>query len=461
MALHVVILAAGQGTRMHSSIPKGLHKIAGTSMLGRVLNTARALEPAQIHVVVGYEGEQLQQTFSEYAVNWVWQRELLGTGDAVKQALPDIPDEDEVLVLFGDVPLIQVDLLRSLLARVTPDASSNTPLALLLAQLPDPTGLGRVLRDGYGNVYAIVEEKDATDAERNIREIYSGVCCAAAIDLKRWLGNLNSDNAQGEYYLTGIIAMAADENRTIQTVHAPERWMIQGVNDKVQLEGLERVWQEKQASMLLLQGVMFADKRRVDIRGELHVGQDVFIDVGVVLLGSVTLADGVHVGPYCVLNNVSLGRHTVVEAHSVLEGCDTGEHCKIGPFARVRPGTVLGRRCKIGNFVETKQATFDDDTKASHLSYLGDVSVGKEVNIGAGTITCNYDGVNKHQTIIEDGAFIGSDTQLVAPVTVGKNATLGAGTTLRRSAPADELTLTAVAQKTMKGWKRPQRKEEK
>ncbi|MCH9715956.1 MAG: bifunctional UDP-N-acetylglucosamine diphosphorylase/glucosamine-1-phosphate N-acetyltransferase GlmU [Gammaproteobacteria bacterium] len=460
MALHVVILAAGQGTRMYSKTPKVLHTLAGQPMLGRVLNTAKALNPAAIHVIVGHEHERIQQAFSDHHINWVLQEKQLGTGHALMQALPHIPTDDLVLVLSGDVPLIQLSLLEALLERAAVDeASGKTPLVLLLALLSDPTGLGRVLRDENGSIHALVEEKDATEAERKIQEIYSGMCCAKASDLGVWLPRLSAGNVQEEYYLTDIIEMAATEQHPIGFIHVSSSWMIQGVNDRRQLQDLERVWQERQAIELMKQGATVADAKRLDIRGTLNCGQDVFLDVGLVLSGELAFADGVQIGPHCVLTNVKVGPNTRIEAHSVLENCEIGANCSIGPFARIRPGTVLGDACKIGNFVEIKQAVFGEGSKASHLSYLGDVLVGKQVNIGAGTITCNYDGVNKHQTIIEDGAFIGSDTQLVAPVTVGKNATIGAGTTLRRAAPADELTLTTSQQKTLSGWKRPKKRE--
>ena len=459
MSLHVVILAAGNGTRMRSATPKVLHTLAGKPMLERVLDTATALQPDGIHVIIGYQGERLKTTFSDRSVNWVWQKEQLGTGHAVMQALPHIPKDARVLVLSADVPLIQLDLLQAMVAQATPTSPSRqAPLALLLAILSNPTGLGRVIRDVNGAIRGVVEEKDATDAERSIQEIYSGTCCAAASDLAAWLPKLSDRNVQQEYYLTDIMAMAAEENCPITCVHAPASWMIQGVNDRVQLEGLERVWQERRATELMLSGVTMADRTRMDIRGELTCGQDVYLDINVVFEGEVRIGQGCRIGPNSILKNVTLGENTVIEAHSVLDDCVIGEHCRIGPFARLRPGTILGDRCKIGNFVETKKAVFDEDSQASHLSYLGDVTIGKKVNIGAGTITCNYDGVNKHKTVIEDGAFIGSDTQLVAPVTVGKNATIGAGSSIRKSVPAGGLTLTASKQKTLSDWQRPEKK---
>lgn len=459
MALQVVVLAAGQGTRMCSTTPKVLHQLAGKPMLERVLETAYTLNPAACHVIIGHEGERIQQTFKDYPVNWVWQKEQLGTGHALRQALPHIPEDDVVLVLSADVPLIQASLLKRLIENASSNTNTKaTSLVLLLALLSDPTGLGRVLRNSNGEIYALVEEKDATESERKIQEIYSGICCAKAKDLNRWLPKLSSGNAQKEYYLTDIIKLAADEAHPIAFAHAPESWMIQGVNDRVQLERLERIWQLHAAEVLMRKGVTVADKHRVDIRGELHCGQDVFLDTGSLFSGKVELAPNVSIGPNCVLHNVTVGENTVVHANSVLENCEIGASCDIGPFARVRPGTKLDSHCKVGNFVEIKNVIFGEGSKANHLSYLGDASIGCGVNIGAGTITCNYDGANKHQTIIGDGAFIGSDTQLVAPITVGANATIGAGTTLRREAPAGELTLTASKQKTVEGWKRPVRK---
>jgi bifunctional UDP-N-acetylglucosamine pyrophosphorylase / glucosamine-1-phosphate N-acetyltransferase len=461
MSLHVVILAAGNGTRMRSVTPKVLHTLAGKPMLERVLDTAESLQPDGIHVIIGYQGERLKATFSERSINWVWQNEQLGTGHAVMQALPHIPEDARVLVLSADVPLIQLKLLQAMVRQATPTSPSRkAPLALLLAILSNPTGLGRVIRDVNGSIHGVVEEKDATDAERSIQEIYSGTCCAAASDLAVWLPKLSDRNVQQEYYLTDIMAMAAEENCPITCVHAPASWMIQGVNDRVQLEGLERVWQEQRATELMISGVTLADKARVDIRGEVTCGQDVYVDINVVFEGEVRIGQGCRIGPHSILKNVTLGDNTVIEAHSVLDDCVIGENCSIGPFARIRPGTILGDRCKIGNFVEAKKAVFDEDSQASHLSYLGDVTIGKKVNIGAGTITCNYDGVNKHQTVIEDGAFIGSDTQLVAPVTVGKNATIGAGSSIRKSVPAGGLTLTVSKQQTLSDWTRPEKKAE-
>lgn len=457
MALHIIILAAGQGKRMHSTMSKVLHPLGGTPMLARVVDAAAALHPEGIHVVIGHGGEQIRAALPALPVQWVFQAEQLGTGHAVLQALPFIPPNSEVLVLSADVPLIQAETLRALILSVSTKESS-APLGLLLALLENPTGLGRIVRDAHGHIRAIVEEKDASEKERLIREIYTGICCARAEDFLRWLPKLGLNNAQGEYYLTEVIAMAVAENKPIHSLQAIDPLTVQGVNNRVQLAQLERAWQARLAVHLMEAGVTLADPERLDIRGELQCEQDVFIDVNVVLSGKVVIRSGCQIGPNCTLTNVTLGENCTIKSHSVLEGCVIGDTCEIGPFARIRPGTVLATRCKIGNFVETKNAVFDEDSKASHLSYLGDVTIGKDVNIGAGTITCNYDGANKHQTVIEDGVFIGSDTQLVAPVTVGKNATIGAGSTIRTSVPAGELTLTASKQKTVYGWVRPQKK---
>ncbi|HBI22486.1 MAG TPA: UDP-N-acetylglucosamine diphosphorylase/glucosamine-1-phosphate N-acetyltransferase, partial [Legionella sp.] len=362
-----------------------------------------------------------------------------------------IPDGSRVLVLSADVPLIQVDTLHTLIQQ-----SEHVPsLGLLLASFDDPTGLGRILRNARGDIQAIIEEKDATPEQRAIQEIYSGICCAIAGDLKRWLPALNQKNAQGEYYLTDIIAHAVAECLPIVSLQATDGMEIQGVNNRAQLHQLERIWQTRIAAQLMQAGVTLADASRIDVRGTLNCGMDVFIDVNNVFEGRVTIGDDCTIGPNCVLTDVTLGANCTIFPNSVLEHCTIGDGCHIGPFARMRPGTVLADKCKIGNFVETKNAVFDTHSKASHLSYLGDVTIGKHVNIGAGTITCNYDGVNKHQTIIKDGAFIGSDTQLVAPVTIGEHATIGAGSTIRKNAPAGELTLSASKQQTIYGWTRP------
>lgn len=458
MNLQIIILAAGQGKRMYSNTPKVLHQLAGKPMLQRVVETAQQLNPAAIHVIYGHGGEQLQNSLPELPVNWVLQAEQLGTGHAVMQALPHIPSQSQVLVLSADVPLIQAKTLKTLLAKHQTN-STQSILTLLVADLDDPSGLGRIMRNDKGEIYAIVEEKDANEQEKKVKEIYTGICCANSSDLAQWLPRLKNTNAQAEYYLTEIIAMAVADKTPIASVSVADWFEVQGVNNRLQLHTLERIWQLKSAERLLESGVTIADAQRFDLRGELTCGKDVFIDVNCVFNGQVTLGDGCRIGPNCILTDVTLEADCEIYANSVLEGCQIGAESTVGPFARLREGTQLAAHCKIGNFVETKKAQFGEGSKASHLSYLGDVTLGKEVNIGAGTITCNYDGVNKHQTIIGDGVFIGSDTQLIAPVTVGANATVGAGSTIRKDVPAEELTLTDSKQKTVYGWKRPRKKE--
>lgn len=457
MSLQIVILAGGQGKRMHSNTPKVLHQIAGKPMLSHVTGIAKQLNPDAIHVIIGHGGEQIKKELSNLPVNWVVQHEQLGTGHALMQAMPFIPDSSQVLVLSADVPLIRLNTLEKLI-QIRTEKQQRPSLALLLAVLDNPTGLGRIIRDMTGNILSIIEEKDANSAQKAIQEIYSGICCAQAHDLKRWLPQLKNENAQKEYYLTDIIHIAVNENQAIASIHAEEPIEIQGVNNRLQLQELERAWQRREAERLMLNGVTIADASRLDVRGELVCGKDVFIDINVIFSGKVRIGNHCSIGPNCQLKNVTLGSHCEIQANSVLEDCIIDEACQIGPFARIRKGTELKAHCKIGNFVETKNARFNTGTKASHLSYLGDVVLGKEVNVGAGTITCNYDGVNKHETIIEDNVFIGSDTQLVAPVTVGRNATIGAGSTIRKNVPPDELTLTVSQQKTIHGWKRPKAK---
>ncbi len=453
MNVEVIILAAGQGKRMYSSLPKVLHPLAGKAMVTRVVEAALKLAPHRIHVVVGHQADLIQEALSEYPVHCVLQKEQLGTGHAVLQALSHVTPGNLVLVLSADVPLIQTDMLVHLVETV----SLDSPLSLLVARMEDPTGLGRIVRE-QGVIHKIVEEKDASNEQKQIKEIYTGICCATQEALARWLPQLSNENVQQEYYLTDIVHLAVQEKISISSLETDDLFAVQGVNNKLQLQELERVWQSRLATKLMLDGVYIADASRLDIRGELKCGRDVFIDVNAIFIGDVELQDGCHIEPNCILKDVTVGKNSVIRANSILEGSVVGDHNEIGPFARLRQGTVLASNCKIGNFVETKKACFGEKSKASHLSYLGDVTIGREVNIGAGTITCNYDGVNKHQTIIEDGAFIGSDTQLVAPVTIGKNATIGAGSTIRKSAPAGELTLTASRQKTILGWERPKAK---
>lgn len=456
MSLQIVILAAGQGKRMFSDTPKVLHELAGTALLERVVDTALQLNPDAIHVIYGHGGDKLKIALPDLAVNWIKQEQQLGTGHAVMQALKHLPQSSKVLILSADVPLIEPETLNAL---IDTGNRENAALTLLVAALDNPAGLGRIIRDAEDKICAIVEEKDATEEQKQIKEIYSGICCLPAVNLANWLPNLSNDNAQGEYYLTEIIELAVAEQLPIASVQATDLAQIQGVNNRLQLQKLERVWQQRNAEKLMCSGVTIADAKRLDVRGELHCEQDVFIDINVLIKGKVLLKKGARIGPNCLLENVVIGENTEILANSVLTECEIGEHCQIGPFARLRPGTSLDAHCRIGNFVETKNARLAEGTKANHLSYLGDVTIGKKVNIGAGTITCNYDGANKHQTIIEDGVFVGSDTQFVAPVTIGANATIGAGSTIRKNVPAGELTLTENRQKTVLGWKRPVKKE--
>ena len=450
--LHVVVLAAGEGKRMKSALPKVLHRLAGRPLLAHVLDTARALAPARIHVVHGHGGEQVREAIAGDDVAWVAQDRQLGTGHAVQQALPAIPPEAQVLVLFGDVPLLTLATLRCLLA-----AASVRP-AMLTDRLSDPTGYGRVIVDEHGRVRAVVEEKDASPAQREVDLINTGVLVAGARDLASWLSCVGNANAQGEFYLTDIFALAAADQRAAQAVPCQEAGEADGINDAWQLARMERRVQLRQARALCLQGVRLLDPVRFDLRGRLAAGSDVEIDIDVVVEGEVALGDGVRIGPYCRIRDSRLAAGTVVHSHCELDGVVTEGACVIGPFARLRPGTTLAEGSRIGNFVETKKARIGRRSKANHLSYLGDAEIGEGVNIGAGTIFCNYDGVNKHPTRIEDGAFIGSNTALVAPVTVGKDATIGAGSTVSKDVPAGELTVARARQVTLPGWSRPKRK---
>ncbi|WP_406672087.1 bifunctional UDP-N-acetylglucosamine diphosphorylase/glucosamine-1-phosphate N-acetyltransferase GlmU [Natronospira sp.] len=454
MKLSVVILAAGRGKRMRSRLPKVLQPLGGVPMLGHVLEGCAALNPDQTLVVVGHGGDAVRSAFADEAIVWVEQAEQLGTGHAVDQALPEIPDDHVVLVLYGDVPLVSEATQRRL-AEAAGDA-----VAVLTAEMPDPSGYGRILRDQSGAVTGIVEHKDASPEQRKIREINTGLLAAPARQLKDWLARVDADNAQGEYYLTDIIAMAADEGFPVKGIASQVPGEIQGINNRTQLAEAEAILRHRRTEALMADGVTLADPSRVDVRGSLRCGQDVFIDVNTVFEGEVVLGDNVRIGPGCVIRNSCLSAGTVVDAHCVLESMEAGEQARIGPFARLRPGTRLGIGTRIGNFVETKNLSLGERSKINHLSYVGDARVGNDVNVGAGTITCNYDGANKHQTVIEDGAFIGSDTQLVAPVTVGRDATIGAGSTIRKDAPAGELTLSRSKQTTIKGWKRPVKREE-
>ena len=452
-ALHIVILAAGEGTRMQSGRPKMLQTVGGRPMLAHLLDTATSLEPEQVHVVVGSGAEQVKEACADYAVTWVNQDERRGTGHAVMQAMPGIPDGSAVLVLLGDHPLIPASLLQKMIAETEP------PLAMLTMELDDPTGYGRILRDPGGNIIGVIEHQDAAPEQHEIREVNTGIIMADAARLRAWLDKLDCDNAKQEYYLPDIFSMARAESGEVQAVMAPDYHDLQGANDRVQLAALEKRYQQRMARQLMESGVQLVNPDRLDVRGAVSAGSDVHIDINVILQGENRLGDGVTVGAGSVLTDCDLAAGTVVHPHSVLEGVVTTGACDIGPFARLRPGTVLAAGCRVGNFVETKNARLGEGSKASHLTYLGDSVVGKSVNIGAGTITCNYDGAYKHQTVIEDDVFIGSDTQLVAPVTVGRGATIGAGSTVTKNAPAGALTVSRSRQTSIEGWKRPKKGE--
>ena len=451
-ALHVVILAAGEGKRMKSVLPKVLQSVAGKPMLAHVIAAARALQPAGIHVVYGHGGDQVRTAFAgQMDLHWAEQARQLGTGHAVQQAMAQIPDAAKVLVLYGDVPLITADSLQRLLA-------APAKLAVLAAELANPMGYGRILRDSEGHVAAIVEQKDASEDHLRIRMVNTGVIAAEAASLKRWLAGLSNCNAQGEYYLTDVFASAAHEFAAAEVVVVNDPLETEGANDPWQLAQLERAFQLRQVRALCLQGARVADPARIDIRGTVTVGRDVEIDANVVFEGDVVLGDGVRIGPFCRIKDAVLGAGTEVRAHCDIDGARSEGAVQIGPYARLRPGTVLADGAHIGNFVETKNAQVGVGSKANHLSYLGDALIGAGVNVGAGTITCNYDGVNKSTTTIEDGAFIGSNSSLVAPVTVAAGATIAAGSVITKDAPAGKLTVARARQMTVDGWQRPVKK---
>jgi bifunctional UDP-N-acetylglucosamine pyrophosphorylase / glucosamine-1-phosphate N-acetyltransferase len=448
--LEILVLAAGKGTRMRSDLPKVLHKLAGKALLGHVVDTAHALGAAQTCVVYGFGGEAVPQALADDRLTFVLQAEQLGTGHAVMQALPQLDDQGVTLVLYGDVPLTRPSTLAPLVA-----AARAGKLGLLTVMLGHPDGYGRIVRGADGQVTRIVEHKDASAHERAIQEVNTGILAVATRQLKNWIAQLRNDNAQGEYYLTDIIALAVGDGVKVETHQPAHEWEVLGVNSKTQLAELERIHQGEVAAELLEAGVTLMDPARLDVRGTLACGRDVTIDVNCVFEGRVELGDGVQVGANCVLRNAKVAAGTRIDAFTLIDEAEIGEANRLGPFSRIRPGTRLARDVHVGNFVEIKNSQIDDGSKINHLSYVGDTTMGKKVNIGAGTITCNYDGANKHRTVIEDEVFVGSDTQLVAPVTVGKGATLGAGTTLTRDAPAGELTLSRARQLTIDGWKRP------
>jgi bifunctional UDP-N-acetylglucosamine pyrophosphorylase/glucosamine-1-phosphate N-acetyltransferase len=455
LGLSIIILAAGQGTRMRSDLPKVLQPLAGRPLLSHVLECSKALAADDICVVYGHGAETVKAAFANEPLRWALQAEQLGTGHAMQQAMPETPDENRVLILFGDVPLLTPATLSVLLAETPPD-----DLSVLTVDMDDPSGYGRIIRE-RDSVSCIVEEKDAGIDEKAVREINTGVMVCRADKLKVWLKDLGNDNAQGEYYLTDVIAMAVNDGVKVHGIKASGPVEVMGINDKKQLAEAERALQARLIDALMSEGVGFADPARVDIRGKLSCGKDVFIDVNAVFEGDVTLGDGVVIESNNLIRDSRIGARTVVHSNCHIEASSTGESCEIGPFARLRPGAALANSVKIGNFVEIKKSTVADGSKVNHLTYIGDTEIGTGVNVGAGTITCNYDGANKHKTKIGDGAFIGSGVELVAPVEIGENATIGAGSTITKSAPEDQLTLERARQVSIRGWKKPVKKEAK
>ncbi|MEI7841432.1 MAG: bifunctional UDP-N-acetylglucosamine diphosphorylase/glucosamine-1-phosphate N-acetyltransferase GlmU [Gallionellaceae bacterium] len=449
--LNIVILAAGKGTRMYSAKPKVLHELAGKAMLQHLLDTAQQLNSDKTIVVYGHGGESVPNSVTAQHTEFAIQEPQLGTGHAVQQAMPLVDNEGITLVLYGDVPLIQAKTLQALI-------DYPNSLNLLTQFLVDPKGYGRIVRDAEKRITSIVEEKDANAIQREIQEINTGILSAPTKLLRGWLSSLQNNNSQGEYYLTDIVAMAVDQKVEIKSSHPEHSWEVMGVNSKMQLAELERILQLELANKLLRQGVTLSDPARIDIRGNLECAQDVEIDVGCIFEGSVKLASGVKVGAYCVIKNASIATNTLIAPYSHIDTAEIGEACHIGPYARIRPGTKLHNEVHIGNFVEIKNSEIAQKSKANHLSYVGDATVGSRVNIGAGTITCNYDGANKFRTVIEDDVFIGSDTQLIAPVTVGRGSTIGAGSTITKDTPAEELTLSRAKQISIVGWQRPVKK---
>lgn len=450
--LSVVILAAGKGTRMYSDLPKVLHPIAGKPMVKHVIDTAKQLSAKQIHLIYGHGGDLLQQRLSAEPVNWVLQAEQLGTGHAMQQAAPFFADDENILMLYGDAPLITATTLEKLIA-----AKPENGIALLTVVLDNPTGYGRIIREN-GSVVAIVEQKDANPEQLKIQEINTGVMVASGASFKKWLSQLDNNNAQGEYYITDVIAMANRDGYKVEAVQATNLMEVEGANNRLQLAALERYYQKIQAEKLLLAGVTIIDPARFDLRGTVTHGKDVVIDVNVILEGSIQLGNNVKIGAGSVLKNVVLGDNVEIKPYSVLEDSVIGESADVGPFARLRPGTELAAKAHVGNFVEIKKSTIGEGSKVGHLTYIGDSEIGANVNIGAGTITCNYDGANKFKTIIGDNVFVGSDTQLVAPVIVASGATIGAGSTITKDVAADELVITRVPQRHIQGWQRPTKK---
>lgn len=451
--LEVVILAAGKGTRMFSDTPKVLHRIAGKALLQHVVESAQRLQARRIHLVVGFEGQKIRDALAGQDLHWINQDQQLGTGHAVMQALPAIDDESTLLVLYGDVPLINADTLAKLIAR-----TAHGALAVLTLISLDPTGLGRIIRDAHGHPVAIVEEKDANAEQKLIKETNSGILAGPARQMREWIGKLETNNAQGEYYLTDVIEMAVADGAHVTTLTVEDPMEVQGVNNRLQLAQLERHFQELRARELMLCGVTLADPARFDLRGELHCGKDVEIDINVIIEGKVTLGNRVIIGPNVYIKNAIIGDDTHILANSHVDDVEIADNCAVGPYARLRPGTVLNTGSKIGNFVETKKAKIGAGSKVNHLSYIGDATLGKNVNVGAGTITCNYDGINKYETRIDDGVFIGSNTALVAPLTLSENVTIGAGSTITGDVPSGNLAVARGRQRNIESWKRPVKK---
>ncbi|MGI9290423.1 MAG: bifunctional UDP-N-acetylglucosamine diphosphorylase/glucosamine-1-phosphate N-acetyltransferase GlmU [Gammaproteobacteria bacterium] len=450
--MSIVILAAGKGTRMRSNLPKVLQPLAGKPLLEHVISTAESLNPKQICVVYGHGAEQVLDYFEGRKVEWALQEPQLGTGHAVQQAMPHLNDDEILVILYGDVPLVEAETIEKLAA-----AASEGP-AILTVLEEDPTGYGRIVRDPAGAVSAIVEHKDATEEQLRINEVNTGLLACPVKQIGPWLDALKSDNAQGEFYLTDIVASAVADGITVNAVTGDSPEEAMGINDKLQLSVAERAYQHRAAERLMVAGATLADPARIDVRGTVEVGSDVFIDINAVLIGDVKLGDNVTVGPNCVIENATLGAGTTVNPNCVIENATVGTDCDIGPFGRLRPGAEMQAGSRIGNFVEMKNTTLGEGSKANHLTYLGDAEIGNGVNVGCGTITCNYDGANKHKTVIGDNAFIGSGVELVAPVNIGAGATIGAGSTIGKDAPPDALTLQRSKQSTIAGWKRPQKK---
>lgn len=449
MVFSVVILAAGKGTRMKSTLPKVLHPIAGKPMVQHIIDTVNKLGANNIHLVYGHGGDQLQDSLSHNHLSWCLQAEQLGTGHAVQQAVPHILDDENVLVLVGDAPLIKESTLQQLI-----NVKQQADLALLTVELDDPTGMGRIVRDG-DQVSAIVEHKDASDAQRKIKEINTGMMIMGGADLKRWLSALNNNNAQGEFYLTDVIEMASKEGKTIHASQPASAIEVEGINNRMQLASIERAYQLDKAQELMMQGVSLLDPNRFDLRGELDSGQDVVIDVNVIVQGKVKIGNNVQIGANCTLIDCEIQDNATVHANSIIEQAVVGEKCSVGPFARLRPGAVMKEASRVGNFVEMKKTVLGRGSKANHLTYLGDTEVGENANIGAGTITCNYDGVNKFKTKIGDGAFIGSNSAIVAPANIGANASVGAGSVITKEVQENELAIGRARQKNLSAWKRP------